>query len=358
MTKWNCMLICVSAFLYYSGLMRVIHWLHRRSGRRLLILNYHQASGGELHRHLLYLRKYFRFQFLDEALEVLYTTGEDKVSGKDRRLPLAVTFDDGYADNYTHAYALARELQIPITIFLISGYIEKGAAFWWFDQLVEKASVNQTTIDGQTYHFNRLDEQQELAQVIDKQESAKANTETRQTYLRQISNALSVPVTALADLNEVPVPMLTWEQIEVMQASGWVAFGGHTLHHPTLATLTNADEAYNELATCRSLLQEKLGRSVRVFAYPHGGIEHIGANGLLAAQRTGYRWAVTTLQGVNTPRTHPYLLRRISAQSQLHWLLIALMTSGVWDLLSYFNWLVKRMKYRKILKIMRLSQVL
>lgn len=103
---------------------------------------------------------------------------------------------------------------------------------------------------------------------------------------------------------------------------------------------------------CHTLMQQQLGQTLPVFAYPHGGIEHIGANGILAAQHAGYRWAVTTIQGVNTPQTHPYLIRRISANSQLHWLLIALMTSGLWDLLSYVHWILKvrRMKYGKILR--------
>ena len=341
---------CVSALLYYSGLMHIIHWLHQRSGQRLLILNYHQASGGQLRRHLLYLRKHYRLQFLDHALEELFS--EHKASGhkRDRRLPLAVTFDDGYLDNYTHAYALARELQIPITIFLISSYIGKGAAFWWFDHLVEKAQVNKATMVGQIFDLNKLHEQQELAQFIDTQVNLQADAGTRHVYLSSISRTLSAPAAAIANMNEEPAPLLTWDQVQEMQASNWVAFGGHTLHHPTLSMLVNADEAYKEVSACRSLLQEKLGSPVRVFAFPHGGVEHIGANGLLAAQRAGYRWAVTTLPGVNTLQTPPYLIRRISANSQLHWLVIAFMTSGIWDLLTYVNWLTKRMKYRKILK--------
>ncbi len=349
MSLRNCILLCVSAFLYYSGLMRIIHWLHRRSGPRLLILNYHQASGGKLRRHLLYLRKHFRLQFLDHALEELYA--ENGVSGKDRRLPLVVTFDDGYLDNYTHAYTLARELQIPITIFLISGYIGDGAAFYWFDHVVEKAQVNQAKIDGHTYHLYKLDEQQELAQMIDRQVSTEADEGAQQKYLSRICRELSVPIIAITNSKEASVPMLTWEQVQEMQASGWVAFGGHTLHHPTLARIANPDEAYEEVAGCRFQLREKLRQPVRVFAYPHGGIEHIGANGLLAVQRAGYRWAVTTLQGVNTPQTDPYLIRRISANSQLHWLIIVIMTSGVWDFLSYFHWFIKRMKHRKILEM-------
>lgn len=350
MAACNRILLCISAFLYYSGLLHIIHWLHRHSGPRLLILNYHQASGGELHRHLLYLSKHFRMQFVDSALEELYN--EKAHSGKDRRLPLAVTFDDGYLDNYTEAYVLARKLQIPITIFLISGYIGSDSAFWWFERLIEKSRAGQVTLDGQTYDLKKPDDQRVLAQIIDAQVRVNADKEARQTYLNEVSRVLSVPDAARADLNETPVQLFTWEQAQEMQASGWVTFGGHTLHHPVLALLTNADEACKEVATCRSQLQEKLERPVRVFAYPHGGIDHIGVNGMLAVQHAGYRWALTTLQGANTPQTPPYLLRRISANSQLHWLVIAFITSGVWDFLSYCNWLIKRIKYRKALKVM------
>jgi peptidoglycan/xylan/chitin deacetylase (PgdA/CDA1 family) len=354
MTTRERLLFYVAFFLYYSGLMLVLHWLHRHSRQRLLILNYHQASGEELRNHLLYLRKHFRLQFLEPALEALYATGGDRAPDRDRRLPLAITFDDGYLDNYTHAYPLARELQVPITIFLTSSYIDYDAAFWWFDHMVEKSQVNQITLGGHIYHLNESGEQQELARMIDTQVSSIADEASRQAYLRSMSSALCIPFSNTADLIKTPKPMLTWEQAQEMQASGWVCFGGHTMHHPTLARLANMDEAFKEVADCRSLLQEKLGRSAYVFAYPHGGVQHIGVNGILAAERAGYRWAVTTLQGVNTPQTHPYLIRRTSASSQMHWLLIALVTSGLWDFLSYFNWLLMLIKQRKTLGKMHL----
>ena len=350
-------LLCVSALLYYSGLIPFANWLHRHSGRKLLVLNYHQASGGELRRHLLYLRKHFRLQFVDQALEALYATGEVKTSSRSRQLPLAITFDDGYADNYTVAYRLARELQVPITIFLISNYIGNGGAYWWFDHLVEKTRVNEVTIDGHTYHLKELDEQQKLAQVIDVHINSMADAEKQQAYLHRICRALSVSIPGTIGSNGEPVSLLTWEQVQEMKASHLVAFGGHTLHHATLATLTNMEEARKEVEGCRLLLQEKLGLSLRVFAYPHGGVEHIEAHGVLAVQQAGYQWALTTIPGSNTPKTHPYLIRRMSADSHLHWLIIALMTCGIWDFLSYCNWLMKRFQYRKILKKMGLVPI-
>jgi peptidoglycan/xylan/chitin deacetylase (PgdA/CDA1 family) len=274
-------LIGISALLYYSGLMQVMHWLHRRTGKRLLILNYHHASGGELRQHLLYLRKHFRIHFLDNALETLFDRdNKNTTPRRDRRLPLALTFDDGYVDNYIHAYPLVCELQIPITIFLTSGLVGMR--------------------------------------------------------------------------NE----MLTWEQVEEMQASSWVKFGGHTLYHTVLSSLENIEETLQEVGNCRSLLEEKLEQPIRIFAYPHGGIEHIGVNGLLAVQRSGYQWAVTTIPGSNSPHSYPYLLHRFSAVTQMHWLLIALITSGLWDVLSALHWFNRRVRNPTRLQLKRLSNLI
>src|SRR5439155_7233250 len=114
----------IAACLYYSGLIKLARWWIRRSGQHLVILNYHRAIGGDLRRHLLYLRRHYRILHLEAALEELYLPSKNGKHAGDRRIPLVLTFDDGYFDNYAHMLTLARELQIPFTIFLIPGYVE------------------------------------------------------------------------------------------------------------------------------------------------------------------------------------------------------------------------------------------
>ncbi len=114
------MAIVLAALFYYSGLVHIVVWCSRLSSQRLIILNYHRALGGDLRRHLLYFRRYYRVLHLEEALEELYAD-PGKSKRKDRRTLLVITFDDGHRDNYTCAFALARELQIPITIFIATG---------------------------------------------------------------------------------------------------------------------------------------------------------------------------------------------------------------------------------------------
>src|SRR2546425_37004 len=158
LSKWIEMLI--AACFHYSGLVKLVLWWKQRSGPSLVILNYHRASGGDLRKHLLYLRRHYRVLHLETALEELYTSYKKGPQRRDRRIPLVLTLDDGYHDNYTHALALAEELQVPLTIFLIPGYIESGQRFWWHegDYLVSHTQVDEVTIEGRTYHLDKLDE--------------------------------------------------------------------------------------------------------------------------------------------------------------------------------------------------------
>jgi peptidoglycan/xylan/chitin deacetylase (PgdA/CDA1 family) len=125
--------IILAALFYYSGLIRFARKRFQRNNQSLIVLNYHRAAGGDLRRHLLYLHRHYRIMHLEEALKELFDTGFDHRNNQDRRTKLTLTFDDGYHDNFTHAFKLACELQIPITNFLIPGYIESGKPFRWLE---------------------------------------------------------------------------------------------------------------------------------------------------------------------------------------------------------------------------------
>src|SRR5215472_6660227 len=100
----------ISALFYYSGLLKLICWWTQISGRHLVILYYHRSTGENLRNQWLYLRRHYRILHLHTALEELYAPHTKAARGRDRRTLLAITFDDGYYDNYTHAFALAAEL--------------------------------------------------------------------------------------------------------------------------------------------------------------------------------------------------------------------------------------------------------
>ena len=322
--------IAVAACFYYSGLTKLARWLMQRGEQRLIILNYHRGSGGDLRRHLLYLRRHYRMLHLEDALAELYS---GKRPERDRRTALVLTFDDGYYDNYTHAFKLAQELHVPITIFLIPGYIESGECFWWLEgrRLVQHATAQEARLEGRTFNLQRSEERNELAQAIDARLWQCASVAEREAFLARVREQLAVPALPPQEDGDRPV---TWDEVIEMEKSGQVSFGAHTMHHPVLAYLHDAAEIRREVSECRTVLEHHLGHVVRAFAYPVGRNRHIGETALSAVREAGFGWAVTTMSGTNTARSDPYQLKRVLGDVSRHWLVMAAEVSGVWSWFS------------------------
>jgi peptidoglycan/xylan/chitin deacetylase (PgdA/CDA1 family) len=326
----------ISALFYYTGLVKLVRWCSQRSKRSLTILYYHSAVGKNLCHQWLYLRRHYRILPLDAALEELQTPCRETCAKQDHRPLLAITFDDGYYDNYTHAFALASALEIPITIFLIPGYTGLANAFWWADRFIRLAHVDQATFEGRTYHLSQPEERKALAQVIDERVSHMTSKVDQRQLLISLCELLAIPSSALT--REEPAPLLIWDQIREMEDSGWVSFGAHTLHHVDLQHSTHFAEVLDEVDGCRTLLARHLRNSVDIFAYPHG---HVGDYGLRAVKQTGYKWALTTVPGRNTQRSNPYLLRRRNADADRQTVIMAAEVAGIWNFFTHLKKLAK-----------------
>lgn len=324
--------IFVAVCFYYCGLIGLARWWTQRSGQRLIILNYHRSIGGDFRSHLLYLHRHYRLLHLEEALKELYTP-EKAEQACDRRTPLVVTFDDGYRDNYTHAFLLARELQVPITIFLVPGYVESGDHFWWFEaeRLTRHSLIDKVTIEGHAYYLKQDRDRARLAKAIDDHLRRAASVAEREAFLSTVRKVLAVPSSCATEEEAIALP-LTWAQIHEMEESGWVSFGAHTMHHPILSRLTDSAEVLHEIGACRTALEQGLGHPVYSLAYPFGQNEEVGEEAPGAAQQAGYSWVVTTVHGINTPQSSPHRLRRIYGDVSWHPLVMAAETSGVWKL--------------------------
>jgi peptidoglycan/xylan/chitin deacetylase (PgdA/CDA1 family) len=332
-------LLIVAASLYYSGLVALARSLTERTGQRIVVLNYHRASGGSLRRHLLYLRRHYRIMHAEAALEELYGSRKAGQRSSDRRIPLVLTFDDGYRDNYTDGYKLAQELQTPFTLYLIPSYIDSGAYFWWLEgkRLVKRAEVREATFADRIYHLEDAEDRAALARYIDGQLRHARSVAERETFLAEAYAKLQVPASSVEE--ELPALPLSWDEVREMDESGLVSFGGHTMHHPILAYLSDAEEVQHEITDCRAALEEKLGRPIRTFAYPVGQRQHISHEVIEAVKQAGFTWAFTTNYGLNRPESDQYLLKRVEVDVDQHWLIVAVEAAGLWGFFSRLRWL-------------------
>jgi peptidoglycan/xylan/chitin deacetylase (PgdA/CDA1 family) len=334
----NKVLTCVAACFYYSGLVALLRWWIQLSGKHLIILNYHRASGGGLERHLRYLKDHYRIVDLEKGLEELYGQEEQEVEKKDRRTLLALTFDDGYYDNYSYAFLLAKQLGVPMAVYLVPGYIGRRERFWWQEgrALVARTGKREVRYEEQSFDLRKEREREDLAHCINAKLRFASSVIEREKILCEIRKLLEVEKeVTTGEQGGLP---LGWEEIKEMEESGWITFGAHSMNHPILSRLNDLGELQYEVEECRNILEEKLGHPLKTFAYPIGQWQHIESGALHAVQKAGYRWGLTTSYGINTAREYPYLLKRIETDVSQHWLIVAAEAVGLWGLVARLRW--------------------
>src|SRR5207302_5963448 len=101
--------------------------------------------------------------------------------------------------------------------------------------------------------------------------------------------------------------IMTWEELAQVQASGLVDIEGHTVSHPHLTDLTDA-QVTAELTVSKQALESHLGKEIRLLAYPFGDyddrIERI-------AWQSGYAGSVKAFGGVEPTAVDPWAINRI-----------------------------------------------
>ncbi len=108
---------------------------------QLLLLMYHRILPSNSNSYLLeepgmtVTPETFRDQMklVKQFFEVVHLSEWLELNGSGAELPqqaCAITFDDGWADNYDFAYPILKDLEIPGTIFLVSSMIGGDKTFW------------------------------------------------------------------------------------------------------------------------------------------------------------------------------------------------------------------------------------
>jgi peptidoglycan/xylan/chitin deacetylase (PgdA/CDA1 family) len=247
-----------------------------------------------------FLRENYRVASLDEACRELS-------SGAKSEPGVVITFDDGYRSTYTVAFPILQKYRLPATIYLTIDSVETGQVAWYDRVFLAMAVAPSGELE--------LDPRGSwLFQLNSPQDRLRASLEIvallrtlpncqRREFCSFLENKIGLPQNALSSR------ILTWEEIHVMQQAG-IAFGSHTLTHPVVSQLAPL-ELEQELGASKCLLENKLGFPVLDFAFPFGKASDCSPAALEMLSRCGYRSAVTTVHGVNTPQVNPLELRRM-----------------------------------------------
>ncbi len=277
--------------------------------------------------HLEVLRKYghpLQLQQLNQALQ----------DGNCPRGAVAVTFDDGYANNLHNAKPLLERYDIPATVFLTTGSIGQKFEFWSdeLDRLLlqpgKLPEALELSINGSTYQW----ELGEAANYSDDEYrryrhwSASSNEvpSPRHSLYRALY-ALLYPMLESKRRNIID-ELLLWagaepvsrtthrtlslEEVFALHQGKLIEVGSHAVTHPLLSALPVAWQQ-NEIQQSKACLEEIIGHPVRSFAYPYGDYT---TETVALVREAGFACACSTNEVAAWGRTDRFQLPRFHVE--------------------------------------------
>lgn len=231
----------------------------------------------------------------------------------------AITFDDGWADNYEFAYPILRELNIPATIYLVADMIGNKQSFWperlanlissiscdhseqWSQPCLEWIKQSTTS-----YTFgNKVPSQEQLSEIIGACKTL-SDTEVHKR-LDAIENTLNI-----SPQSNQP-SLLNWQQVNEMCEDGLIEMGSHTCHHIRLGSDKNDALLAHEIIDSKKKIHKHTNKAVTTFCYPNGDYSQAALN----LVEKNYSGAVTTKPGWNTMTSNNHLLKRIGIHEDI-----------------------------------------
>lgn len=189
---------------------------------------------------------------------------------------VAVTFDDGYLDNYVYAFPALVAHGIKAAVFAVTGWVEKATeanASGWTDKktLIEEFKSRPPS-----------------------------HSETKLLIEKGFHNR------AVVD----------WEMAEEMEGSGLVEFHSHTVSHKSCDRVTG-DELSAELKGSKSAIEARLKRPCDCLCWPKGRYD---ARAVEVAKEAGYKGVFTTGHGIVKRGSDPFAIQRIVVKDKAQWL--------------------------------------
>jgi peptidoglycan/xylan/chitin deacetylase (PgdA/CDA1 family) len=307
---------------HYGGLVNLTRML---AGRRGAILRYHSVTDDEATTlsyldhglmvtgeafsvQLRYLRRFYNVLSLDEMVDRLH---------RGHSLPprsVAITFDDGYRDNYTQAYPLLRAEGLPATFYVTTGCIDGGPPLWTAKLrfMVRRSPREHVT----------------FPEVLGAPAALRTAADRQAVFTRLVVSLKNIPspqrrdlVDALGerfgvtDFTDLASIMMSWDDLREMHRNG-MTIGAHTVTHPNLPN-TDPEEATAEIMGSRDMIAGQLRTPVTHFSYPNGrGSAHLTDTVRDIVRQLAFRSAVTSVPGCVETRADPWALRRVGVYNR------------------------------------------
>lgn len=200
----------------------------------------------------------------------------------------AITFDDGWRDNYDYAFPVLQSAKIPATIYLVSDLVGTSYKFWSnsLARILARQGMDPAQIDAAIVQYKNTHSDEQMRELVRQEAGDQDRAGERD--------------------------LMDWGEIRTMSASGLIRFGSHTRRHTRLSSVTAA-VLEDEIIGSRAVIGQAVGITPEAFCYPNGDTSAAA----IEMVRANYASAVTTRKGWHVPHADPCTIRRIGVHEDI-----------------------------------------
>lgn len=286
----------VAPLIYKS---RVLELYSKMLSKRNLILMYHgivEKRIGLNYRHIeyqqireqfIYLKKHFNILSLDDICS------NNRAHASNKKHSIAITFDDGFENNYIYLLPLVEELQIPVTVFVAASCFEAEDDLLWSDAL-EMVMFLVKPVDikvGEDMFVKNMNGDfvhSKTGKYIVNHIKELSNTE-RDAWMLEFSEKFEVD-TIKAKLDPSFWRLMNCSQIREMSNHPLISIQSHGVNHYNLE-FVSSEKLTQELKQSKELLEECTQAPVNIIAFPDGSYNDIVKK---RAREEGYEYLIAT----------------------------------------------------------------
>ncbi len=280
------------------------------------IFNWQQMPVNQFVEQMKYLKKNYNVVSLPFILENLLCQKEVL------KRCVALTFDDGYENNFSVVYPVLKEFEFPATFFISTAFIENGHKSLWFESIYN-GIVNYSggDINLSSCGFGIIDTSTGSTKALAIQRLCEQLKGLSYTEMQVKLQCILQKIELKAE-ESISFPGMSWKQVQTLAADPLITIGGHSHAHPVLSKLSE-EEAWKEIVVNKELLENNTGKPMTIFSYPNGNWSP-GLASLL--RRAGYEFALTTEEKFVT--SNPFAVERITVRNPCSIYLFEALVSG------------------------------
>ena len=275
----------LTILLYHGVTSCKSHGIENYSGKHIKV--------EEFEKQMRFLRDNANVLSMDDIVDISISGGDYPENA------VAITFDDGFENNYTQAAPILDDYKLPATFYITSGIVNTTLMFW-VDKLEDMINLTEKKLlrvklnEEKDFPLIGHDEKLEALNTIKKFcKFAEANEMYR--IIAELEDKLSVSPSVAHASN---YKKINWDQLSSISSNPLFIIGGHSLYHNILSSM-DEECMDKDIQLSIDLLEYNLGKNIVHYSYPEGQKEHYNQAVINSLKNRGIKCSPSAIHGVN-----------------------------------------------------------